>query len=288
MCGNKTTEFPAAAGHRCWGINAPLNKERFALRGWEIRFDMLPIVLLAFSLLTLTVLTSQTNALDFSCATFHAFLTEPELTAKFGPENVTTGPVFGADDGPTDGTILFANRDDAKVEIAWNDPETKQNPLWIKVRGERSRWRTPNGVSLGDDLLTIERRNGWPFRLAGFGSEGHGTLQDWGVGRLGNTPNCDIKVSFQPRANTTDISLLRQVTSLPHVSSGHPAMQKINPKVVELWIRHRIPQSPANPDDAILDVLVWGIHMTVDPERCPDDLRAALQQYLRQMKPICQ
>jgi hypothetical protein len=175
------------------------------------------------------VLTPQTDPLDFSCATFHAFLTESELIAKFGGENVTTGPVFGADDGTIDGTILFANRDDAKVEIAWSDPERKQNPLWIVVRGERSRWRTPNGLTIGNDLRTIERRNGWPFRLAGFTSEAHGILRDWGIGRLGNTPNCDIKVSFQPRADLQEVSLLRQVTSLPQVSSGHPALQKINP-----------------------------------------------------------
>jgi len=58
-------------------------------------------------------------------------------------------------------------------------------------------------------------------------------------------------------------------------------MQKINPHVVALWIRHRIPQSPANPDDAILDVLVFGLHMPIDPSRYPTELRVEVQQYLR-------
>jgi len=71
------------------------------------------------------------------------------------------------------------------------------------------------------------------------------------------------------------------VTSLSQVSSGHPAMQKINPKVVALWIRHPLPRTPANTADAILDVLVWGIHMPIDPALYSADLRAEVQQYLR-------
>ena len=174
---------------------------------------------------------SQDEPLDFSCATFHAFLTESELIARYGHENVTPGPVFGTDDGPSEGTILFANQSDTRVEITWRDAAAKQNPSWIRVRGERSRWRTPNRLATGDDLLTIERRNGWPFRLAGFSSEGgHGDLRNWERGRLGNLPNCNIGITFQPRSPIEDPLLIRQVTSLSQVSSGHPAMQKINPK----------------------------------------------------------
>jgi|SRR2546428_7339646 len=114
---------------------------------------------------------SQDEPLDFSCATFHAFLSESELIARFGRENVTSGPVFGTDDGATEGTIVFANQPDTRVEITWRDAAAKQNPSWIRVRGERSRWRTPNRLATGDDLLTIERRNGWPFRLAGFSTQ---------------------------------------------------------------------------------------------------------------------
>src|SRR6266481_2277587 len=51
---------------------------------------------------------SQDEPLDFSCATFHAYLSESELIASYGRESVTAGPVFGSDDGPSEGTILFA------------------------------------------------------------------------------------------------------------------------------------------------------------------------------------
>src|SRR5687767_12536586 len=119
-------------------------------------------MILTWFLLALGFLSSrplQDEPLEFSCATFHAFLSESELIAKYGRANVTNGPVIGADDGPIEGTILFANRDETRVEIMWRDAATKQNPSWIRIRGERSRWRTPNGLTIGDDLLMIERRN---------------------------------------------------------------------------------------------------------------------------------
>ena len=249
-------------------------------RAHKIRVDALLGPLLVFA--SLGAGAPQEKAPDFSCATFHAFLNESELIAKFGAGNVTSGPVFGSDDGPSEGTILFEERDDMRVEIMWHDVARKEYPAWIRVRGERSQWRTPNGLAIGDDLLSIERRNGWPFRLAGFSSEGgHGRLRDWRTGRLGNMLNCDIRPAFQPRPGTEEPSLIRQVTSLTEVSSGHPAMQKINPHVVELWINHPLPPSPRNPADAILDVQVFGLHMPINPALYDTELRAEVMRYLR-------
>jgi hypothetical protein len=58
-------------------------------------------------------------------------------------------------------------------------------------------------------------------------------------------------------------------------------MQKINPAVVALWIRYPAPPTVANPADAILDVLVWGLHMPIDPALYSGELRTEVQQYLR-------
>ena len=40
-------------------------------------------------------------------------------------------------------------------------------------------------------------------------------------------------------------------------------------------------QSVSNPSDALLDVLVWGTHMPIDPEAYDPALKNELQQYLR-------
>jgi hypothetical protein len=42
-----------------------------------------------------------------------------------------------------------------------------------------------------------------------------------------------------------------------------------------------ISQSASNPSDALLDVLVWGTHMAIDPEAYDPALKNELQQYFR-------
>src|SRR5688572_21878636 len=153
---------------------------------------MLEPMFLLFLFLTFTSPSPvQEPSLDFSCATFHPFISERDLVQEFGRENVTNGPLFREDDGPVEGTILFPASDDRRVEVLWHDAAQKQRPALIRVRGERSRWRTPHGLGVGDDLRTVEQKNGWPFRLAGFSSEGGGgRLLNWSGGRLGNIPHC--------------------------------------------------------------------------------------------------
>lgn len=58
-------------------------------------------------------------------------------------------------------------------------------------------------------------------------------------------------------------------------------MQKVTPQVVALWINHRFQRSAANPEDAILDVLVFGMHVPINPTLYPTQLRTDLERYLR-------
>jgi hypothetical protein len=189
------------------------------------------------------LLIEQNTALDFSCFTFPADLSESNLLSRYGQGNVITSIVTGADDPPFEGTVLFPNQDDARVEIAWKDAQTKQSPAWVRIRGQRSRWRLPNRITLGDALLGVERRNGFPFRLSSFSVEGQGTVRSWGRGRIQNadTERCAITISFQANWDGTDDPMfLRQVTQGRELSSGHPAMQAINPRVRAIWITYPV------------------------------------------------
>ena len=200
---------------------------------------------LAFALWGMSTGAIQDETFDFSCATFPADLRETDLIGRFGAENVTRAPVTGTDDGPVPGTLLFPNGSEW-VEITWRDLENRRQPEWIRVRardwetsGVRGRWRTPQGIGIGDDLKSLERRNGWPFRLRGFALEGgQGRLQSWGRGRLQDvdTGDCDFTISFSPQ-HPWD----RRLGRLSHgeFSSGHQAMQATNPWVSAVWINYR-------------------------------------------------
>ena len=87
----------------------------------------------------------------FSCSTFPPNETEADLVKRFGAEKVTNALIEGggAEGEMNPGTVLFAGRVDEKVEIFWKDKEAKRNPDWINIQGGTSRWRSPDGVTLG-------------------------------------------------------------------------------------------------------------------------------------------
>lgn len=185
----------------------------------------------------------QDPVLEFSCAAFPADLRVGDLVERFGAENVTTLPVIGSDDGPEDGTVLFAETADARLDIMWSN-ESRERPRWIKVSTDESRWRTPSGISIGDDLLSLEAANRKPFRLSGFWREGGvgGSVISWSGGALETTgaADCAVRIQLQPAYDgTADPRFTRQVRSGPEYSSGHPAMQALNPRVVAMWISYR-------------------------------------------------
>jgi hypothetical protein len=181
-------------------------------------------------------------AAAFSCTIFPATSSEADLVGAFGRENVSDERVFGSDDGPVPGSVLFANDAERRIEIAWRNPETKSNPAWVRAGEDTRQWRSPHGISPGMTLRDVEQLNRWPFRLGGFMLErGQGLVRSWGSGRLQEfeEPDCPLKVQFQPRRHAdADFSLSGQLMRGNEFSSGHPAMQASNPVVVGLWISY--------------------------------------------------
>jgi hypothetical protein len=188
---------------------------------------------------------SPEKPLPFSCATFGPHVSEADLKVRFGNDNVTTGlvPWGGAEGDRNEGTILFGDRPTARLEIYWKNRVAKQDPAWIHVRGTASEWRSTAGITLGTDLKTVERLNGRPFRLAGFGTDLSGGLYSWSGGALDrqDVGGCHIGFRFVPPDvdKRSDLqALIRQVTSGGTFSSGHPAMQALNPRIGEAVITY--------------------------------------------------
>jgi hypothetical protein len=184
---------------------------------------------------------AQADSRELSCAAFSAQTSEADLVARFGAQDVVTAPVIGMDDGPTDGTVLFPSRPDSRLEIVWQDKETRRTPAWIAARELAGRWRAQNGITIGTDLRHLERANGGAFRLAGFQTEAQGRVISWGAGRLelATSGACTVAVYLQPRWDGTEnVALTRQVRSGREYSSAHPAMQALNPRVVRIVLSY--------------------------------------------------
>lgn len=188
-------------------------------------------------------LASQDQPLPFSCAMFGPDVDEEALRVRFGGANVTTGlvPWGGAEGDYNEGTILFADHPDARLEIYWKDRVAKRTPEWVGIHGSMSRWRSPGGVTLGADLKTVERLNGRPFRLNGWGTDLGGGCCLWSGGLLArqDVEACRIGFRFEPpdTDNGPDRqALLRQVRGDRLYSSGHPVMHALNPRIDEAVI----------------------------------------------------
>jgi hypothetical protein len=183
-------------------------------------------------------------AFELSCTIFTRETTEADLVERFGREHVSSEPVFAYDDPPQLGTVLFSQQPDSRLEILWHDAENKRRPWLVMVRRLASRWRTPNGIALGDELRDLERANGRPFRLRGLRGEGStgGSVISWDGGRLevSSSDQCQTRIILQPAYDGTEAtSLMRQVSSGEEYYSGHPAFQALNPRVVDISLFFR-------------------------------------------------
>jgi hypothetical protein len=173
---------------------------------------------------------------EMSCNNFPVHTSEDELRQRFGAANVIRAAVTAGDDGLIDGTVLFPDDRDARLEVIWAD-ESRTRMRMMTARGAFSRWRTGAGIAAGEDLLALERANGRPFRLRGFRSEAGGRVLSWSAGRLEAQfePCLTVTLSLAEGSRGSG-SLERQVIGGRELSSGHPAMQALNPRVVAIQL----------------------------------------------------
>jgi len=185
---------------------------------------------------------AQERTLSFSCAAFPRTLSESDLVARFGADNVTAGRVFGRDDGPVPGSIVFARRPDAKLEVAWRDTLGRREPAFVAVKPGATRWSITDSVGVGTDLRTLERVNGRSFTIVGFRAEMAGAVREWEGGRLEASAagGCHLSVFLSPREGTDDPRVLAPVVG-GTVRSSHPTMQELNPTVTLLFIWYSAP-----------------------------------------------
>ena len=180
-----------------------------------------------------------------SCEGPFAPTTTPEvLAAAFGAANVTTENVHVGEGQYEEGTVLFSKLPDERLEILWTGGIAHGRPRDLFIRGEKSRWRTAGGLTLGATLHAVERLNRRPFRLLGFGWDYGGTTMDWSGGRLAEQPDgpCRIRARFEPpdlEHNRGAGKWYYQVTGEREFSSGHPAMQALNPVIYEIFVQYQ-------------------------------------------------
>ena len=201
------------------------------------------VTVLAMSLLAASATPSghREDRRVLECGTIFGPETTPaSLVAAFGEENVVTKRVHAGEGFYETGTVIYPDTPD-EVEVLWKEPRLGGTPRIVRTRNDQGSWETPLGLKIGLDLRSIERINQRPFRLAGFGWDYSGTVTSWEGGRLEQSPGvtCQIYVRLSPDYPDDDAALRREerrVLGDAIFSSGHPSMQLLNPKIVELFL----------------------------------------------------
>lgn len=118
-----------------------------------------------------------------------------KLAATFGAKNVTFKEVDAAEGSKEKATVLFDDDPTRRIVVFWHDGKSRAKPSMISV-GAPSLWIGPGGVGNGMKLTEVEKLNGKPFKLAGFGWDRGGFVRELD-GRL-KPSGCNLVIRFEP------------------------------------------------------------------------------------------
>ena len=160
-----------------------------------------------------------------SCETFPDTISLAELSRRYGAANVTEGQIPGAEGFSTSGTMLFANDLTRRVDLFWRDVDGTRRLLSARVSGDISKWHTAENITLGTTIRAVEKSNGRPFLLLGFGFDGGGAVVSWTGGALSrrDVSGCHTEARFTPTQLIPRVAM--EVFNLQEYSSAHAGMQ---------------------------------------------------------------
>lgn len=101
----------------------------------------------------------------------------------------------------------------------------------------------PRDVSLGSSLGQLERINGRPFRLAGFGWDYAGVVTSWEGGALDSLLH-GVFVYLSPRIEDRAGSAYRRVLGDRDFESSNPDMRSLDPRVYQIFVDFAPPGAP--------------------------------------------
>lgn len=116
--------------------------------------------------------------------------TRVDLAGIFGSKNVVDQDVTVGDEGPMPGTVVHGRHPAESLVIIWHEDRFLASIFFCfpqpptGIRQESCRWHTQEGISFGTSLKQLEKLNGRPFKLLGFGWDEKGTVLSWEGGDL--------------------------------------------------------------------------------------------------------
>jgi hypothetical protein len=156
------------------------------------------------------------------------------LAQVFGTDNVAYTEVDGPDNSKLMASVLFPRDPQRRLEVLWNNDSSRSGTQVIAING-KSGWTGPRGVKLGISLAAVEKLNGKPFTLTGFGADGS-TAADWQGGAMLSLPGgCKIGMRFVADARAP-AQARQQVSAAKELPSNDPNVRAVRATVAEILI----------------------------------------------------
>lgn len=152
--------------------------------------------------------------------------TKPEDLARiYGAANVRTTKIYplGGGDDTSPGVLIHAETADA-LEVTFSDDGKRI--VTVAILGKN--WRTMEGLRIGTPLAELERINGGPFELYGFGWDFGGRVQS-----SGRTLEAYSIFLYTTLAGGTERD---DVTGDKTISSRHPALKTLGVEVNLIYV----------------------------------------------------
>jgi hypothetical protein len=165
---------------------------------------------------------------------------EADLRQHFGATAVDSSRIPVGEGETMQGTVLYPGDSLRRAEIIWQDSTQRRSPARIILRGDRSLWQVGRGISLGTSLQELERLNGRPFVLAGFGWDYSGVVTDWKGGAL-DSSLVGVKLYLDPGPSQYESATYAQVLGDRDYSSSLPPMQQLAPRVYQIFVDFESP-----------------------------------------------
>lgn len=165
----------------------------------------------------------------------NAATTEQDLHRIFGAAAVKSVSVEVGEGFQEPGTVVFDGDVNRVLQILWTEsaPKVPSTIRVCTVAATACRWHSASGVTMHTDLKTLEKVNGRPFPMSGFGWDYSGTVTEWGGGKL-DSARGRLLVRLQEDDKKLTRKEINSVQGDKGFSSADPVMQKMNPRVYEM------------------------------------------------------
>jgi hypothetical protein len=161
-----------------------------------------------------------------------------DLVRIFGARNIEDGEVELGEGQTLPATVVFPKDSSRRIAIAWKDSTNKRNPDRVQIVGEKSRWRTSFGLTLGMTLRDLERINGRPLVLTNYETDYEGTVRSWKGGffdsEMENQGHVAVRLLRPAKLIVTVEEFEKMTEEELEIPSSNPILRKMNPSVSEI------------------------------------------------------